>query len=51
MLVGTDAGQVHGVYLAGEIIEGQADKRRRRATEELMYRAAQRGLVLRSIRR
>src|SRR5207237_4753388 len=47
MLVGADTGQVHGVYLAGEIVERQANERCRRAAEELVDRAAKNACIIR----
>ena len=47
MLVGADTGQVHGIQLAGEIVERQADERCRRAAEELVDRTAKGPFVIR----
>src|SRR5207237_10782980 len=47
MLVGADTGQVHGIQLAGEIVERQADERCRRAAEELVDRTAKGAFVIR----
>src|SRR5206468_3071296 len=48
VLLGADAGEVHGVDLPGEVVERNADERRRRATQKLVDRAAERCVVRRS---
>src|SRR5262245_13514995 len=39
-----DAGEIHRIDDAGEVVEGDAGERRRRATEERMQRAAKAGI-------
>src|SRR3954471_8797382 len=51
MLVWPDPRYVHGVRLAGEIVECESDERGRCPAEEFMNRAAELGLIVRCARR
>src|SRR5437870_4083774 len=51
MAIRSDAGKVHGIDLTRQVVERDADERRRRSAEEFVDRAAKLGVVVRHARR